>query len=252
MRRSGRISNFCAHWFGYLDVVGSVSSLTYGTPIVRSGVRCEMEQHVNCGHPSESLGKSNEIPCYLGYTEQCINIIAEIAHLIKEYCPGRLNDDRTVNESWTPSPQVLGRARHLIEIIEETKNVAYQPCLGSPHGHIINGAKVNLSYYEAALVQLYRRVLNRPTHSTEVQAAVTAIIDCIESSQDRSVAFMAMPLCTAAVEALDPRHRQMALSWMSHIEQMGFATAKRGRELCERVYKTGRNWEALWNGEYMG
>jgi len=112
----------------------------------------------------------------------------------------------------------------------------------------------NDAFHSAALVHLYRRVLNYPSEHPKVQRAVAAIIGDMHKVRHNGDAenCLLFPLFTAGCEAIKEVHRSYTLKRMQAVEKIGMTQVTAARRLMQRVWEEGVPWETLSDGEFIG
>ncbi|KAL2417550.1 hypothetical protein ABEF91_007072 [Exophiala dermatitidis] len=97
------------------------------------------------------------------------------------------------------------------------------------------------AYHYATQIHIYRRLLDRPSESTEVQASVHNILHCAEQmvkgEGGRPWITMVMPLFTAGCEAHSPESRAAASGYLQGLEQLiGAQNIHHARSVMEKSW----------------
>ncbi len=210
MRRNFRhdqVSSFLWSWAAYLDVIGSLSG----------GYTESSTAWIFAYEYDDILDGYDEIDCIMGFTTRCIYLLANIADLARKCDAERIRDDQSIRGDWRPSGDVVEQANKLEAGIYDSLGRPPVPC---KHIHSKGGLEKwdrvgltasNEAFHWAALVQLYRRVLGKPTHDDAVQDAVQKIISCFDHICPGGAAesCLLFPLFTAGCDARDEGQRAL-------------------------------------------
>jgi hypothetical protein len=87
-----------------------------------------------------------------------------------------------------------------------------------------------------------------------VQHAVRQIVEALQRVPQggNAEACLLFPMFTAGVEAEDQSIRDTVLGRIKGVEEFGMCQVGRARALMEEVWKTGKEWEGLVQGEFFG
>lgn len=243
LRHGDKVSYFLSRWFAYLDILGSLSGGNYDRPLTDNRRTCDQE---------EDFDNEDEIDCFLGFTGRCTAVLAEIANLAKD-CEQRAQYlEMTTRQQWKLPEEMKARAKPLEAYLKDIKPTTYRGCSRRKVKSETADAAVNEAFHHAGLIHLYRRVWNYPATSGPVQEAVQAIQRALSHVEHRSVSCMIFPVFTAGCEAQTIESRTAFLECLKTVEHMGMAAARRARTLMEKVWETGKPWQKLVAGEFVG
>ena len=112
----------------------------------------------------------------------------------------------------------------------------------------------NEAFHWAGLIYLNRRVLGLPSTSLCVQENVRKVIRSLRSVRRGSNAesCLLFPMFNAGCEAQSEEDRAVFMDRLKEVEGFGMANVGQARHLMETVWATGRPWETLVNGEFIG
>jgi len=211
---------FLARWFGYLDVLGSLSGPAHGAPLEPDAYWVDDVQE-----------PEGTIDCFFGCTRLCMRLLAQVARLVKDTEGIRLDSRRRVRQQWGPSFECQDRAHRLLESLRQSMSMHVETC---PHGEPetpVEDTTVDLGeimstnqlYHWAGIIHILRRVLNLPQESPQVLEAVGAVADHLRTIRRNSPAeaCLVFPIFSAAVEATDEAVRVMFNSRMADLEEFG-------------------------------
>ncbi|ERS97945.1 hypothetical protein HMPREF1624_06117 [Sporothrix schenckii ATCC 58251] len=245
----GQVCSFLWSWFAYIDVLGGLSGgPTDATPAWILDYKVYDPQD------------DDEIDCIMGFTTRCIYVLSQIAELVRRHEPDRLRITRKDANAWVPSTQIKMSVESLEVDVRDSMVQRPRPCA---HLHQSGDAvrwdrdemtATNEAYHWAALVQLQRRVLGKPTDHPDVQRPVQQIIDCIDRVSFGGTAenCLLFPLFTAGCECLDDGTRKNLLNRMLSVEGTGMMQVTRARALMQKAWGTGKPWETLLTTEFIG
>src|SRR2546423_2910732 len=275
--RKDPVTFFLTRWLAYLDVLGSLSCRRNEEPLFggnywrRSSTANPLSQS-----ELEMYGTDDEadfiIDCMLGFTTRCVSILARIATLARE-CDWKRIDPTTgkARPKWQPPPEILEEAHELRTDLEKAR-VHPQPKLSNhvstdpDKGGLYGGMGVhehdegtglewtNAAFHWAGLIHLLRRIHNRPRSAREVQDAVGKIVEALQRVPQggNAEACLLFPMFTAGVEAEDQTIKDTVLGRIKGVEDVGMCQVGRARALMEEVWRTGKEWEGLVQGEFFG
>lgn len=271
-RDHSQASDFLLRWFAYLDVVGSL----IGSPR-------DLPSSSNGGEgPDYDLDDDEvndfQIDCLLGFTSRCVSILSKIAHLARISDAERYDNDQNVRPDWQPDEKTAVRAEKLINDLESARtNTRIQPC---PHLHSAGEAAyqwdfqemqaTNEAYHYAGLVHVHRRILGKPSSHPDVQTAVREISGALYKVRKGSTAesCLLFPMFTAGCDSQDEKQRNAIMDRFRGVEEFGLSHVSsilsnfrtsvlifqvyNARTLMQRVWETGKPWETLVCGEFVG
>ncbi|KAF2480816.1 fungal-specific transcription factor domain-containing protein [Neohortaea acidophila] len=255
---------FLSRWFAYLDVLGSLSGGQQEEPLygayLEDGGGCWLVNR----DPTEEI---YQIDCFFGFSGRCISLLAQVAELAAQCDKERIDPmNKEVRPDWTPSQQVREEADALRTRILESATGKYHGCShanrDSSEAEETAGGKYDLEeiyatnelFHWAALIQLARRVLGLPASDPEVQENVKRSVNSLikvrrGSSAESNLLF---PMFSAGCEALTVEEREVFSSRLAEVEGWGLDHVGRARRLMELVWETGRGWETIVDGEFLG
>jgi len=275
IHRKDKVGYFLSTWFAYLDVLGSLSGSKADKPLASSywasSSSSSSSSSPGTDTPTQHLQDDFQIDCLLGFTSHCIAILARIAELAKECEPSRLDPlTGTVRTHWQPPPSVIDRAMLIRADLQRSRDCVYKACdhrSPSPQHHASSaGASgesawdsleiyaTNEAFHWAGLIHLYRRCLNLPSHSPEVQTCVREIVGALYKVRRGSTAeaCLLFPMFAAGCEMENERDRERLRARLRGVEGFGMMQVGRARRVLERVWGTGRAWEGLVGDEFFG
>lgn len=252
VQRKDRVAYFLSRWFAYLDVLGSLSGSKNDRPLGSS----------YWSEDAYSTDEDFQIDCLLGFTSRCIGILARIAELAKQCETKRIDDDGNVRSDWRPSQDVVEQAERIRRDLQEGRDHVYKGCNHRSADNSESEAgwdaleiyATNEAFHWAGLIHLCRRVLGKPTQDPEVQNAVREIVGALFKVRKGSTAeaCLLFPMFTAGCDAVDPGQRAKILERLKSVEGFGMTHVHKARTLMQRVWDTGKPWEALVSGEFFG
>jgi hypothetical protein len=270
------VSHFLLRWFAYIDVLGSLIDAPTEVPTDAATPQSPTLQR----YQSSWLGEYDfepvddyQIDCLFGFTGRCITLLALIAELARACDLERIDSNHEIRPDWQPSEDVKTRAEKLMNDVERARtSTRVQPC---PHLHSADEATyqwdtqemvaTNEAYHWAGLVHIHRRILGKPTLHPDVQHAVQEICGALYKVRKGSSAenCLLFPIFTAGCELGSPpegeqigegsqRLREMIMERFDGIEKFGMSQVHKARGLMLRVWETGKPWETLVSGEFVG
>lgn len=254
MDRHDRVAYFLSRWFAYLDVLGSLSGNKNDQPLGSFYWSSE----------NASADEDFQIDCLMGFTTRCIGSLARIAELAKQCEAQRIDDDGNIRSDWLPSAQVVEQATLIRRDLEEglSDRIVYKGCNHrSFDSSESEGAwdateiyATNEMFHWAGLIHLFRRVLGKPAQDPEVQHAVREIVGLLYKVRRGSTAeaCLLFPMFAAGCDASDEGQREKIMERLRCVEGFGMTQVHRARSLMQRVWDTGKPWEALVSGEFFG
>ena len=207
-----------------------------------------------------------QIDCFFGFSGRCIALLAQVAELAAQCDKQRIDViTNQVKAGWQPPVHVRQQAVDLQRRLNASATTVYRGCAhtdpNSPHVNEIKSEQdvdeifaTNEAYHWAGLIHLSRRVLGLPAASAEVQESVQKVIHCLERVRRGSTAesCLLFPMFTAGCETLTEADRQLFMYRLQAVEGWGMQHVKRARVLMQMVWDTGRPWETLISGEFLG
>ena len=272
--RKDRVTFFLTRWLAYLDVLGSLSGRK-NEEALYGGQFWRRSSTVPPLPPDEAsiYGTDDEadftIDCLLGMTTRCVSILAKIAVLAKE-CDWRRIDPASgkARPNWRPGPDMIIDADELKNDLENSRLHAstLSPLNAAANGYAIGDSTphehdsdpgleaANMAFHWAGLIHLLRRIYNLPRSDPQVQTAVREIVNSLQQVPmgGSAEACLLFPMFTAGVEAEDQKTRDTVLARVKGIEEVGMCQVSRARTLMEEVWRTGKEWEGMVEGEFFG
>jgi hypothetical protein len=216
-----------ARWFSYLDILGSLSGPKSPAPL-----------SFDIYWPQSEFAAEDEIDCLLGFTSRYIRILGNVATLVKECEPERLDEINRVRPNWIPTTDTEQKARSLLAALHDSRSRPVSPCMhrGPPSDDAeaddsLDNQEVlatNELYHWAGIIQVLRRTLNVPTDSDEVREAVSAVVEKLDMIRAGSSAeaCLLFPMFTAGCEARDAEQRRKIMARLKDVESFGM------RQVC--------------------
>jgi hypothetical protein len=229
---------FLARWYGYLDVMGSLSGPNSDPPL-----------DFDVYWVADPAGTSDQdtIDCFLGCTRRCMRLLSEVAKLVKECQPTRLDARSRLLPRWSPPAGLERRARLLLDQLHISRQRTVSTCphdvggeasaggngvgagVGAGSFQASTAAKIeeirstNLLYHWAGIIQLHRRVLNTAQDSDRVKEAVSVVLDHLETIRAGSPAeaCLLFPIFAAGCETMDPSEQERFRRKIGDIEGFG-------------------------------
>ncbi|KAK3063904.1 hypothetical protein LTS18_011815 [Coniosporium uncinatum] len=253
IHRKDKVSYFLSTWFAYLDVLGSLSGSKADKPLAPSYWATQ---------DTERLEDGFQIDCLLGFTSHCIGILARIAELAKRCQPERLDLEGNVRAEWRPSQEVVDAAQLIRKDLQNSREHVYKSCDHGPASGNENESAwdsleiyaTNEAFHWAGLIHLYRRCLNLPSSSPEVQTCVRGIVGMLYKVRRGSTAeaCLLFPMFAAGCEMENQRDREKLRGRLKDVEEFGMSQNRKARGLMERVWETGKAWEGMVRDEFFG
>ncbi|KAH8815418.1 fungal-specific transcription factor domain-containing protein [Xylogone sp. PMI_703] len=245
-----KVSSFLWSWFAYLDVLACLSGDRSRSSLSAWVLDYEID-HEN----------DYSIDCILGFTSRCINILAKIAELCRMCDIERIKQDHEIDPDWKPSEETITRAEKLEADLNASRLHPARPCPhmqstgeAAYHWDSLEMAATNEAFHWAGLVHLHRRVLGKPSTHNDVQTAVREIFGALYKVRKGSSAEAGLlfPMFTAGCDTLDEKQRSDILDRLKGVETLGMTQVHAARTLMEKVFETGKPWETLVAGEFVG
>ncbi|KAF2810124.1 uncharacterized protein BDZ99DRAFT_442636 [Mytilinidion resinicola] len=252
VQRSDQVASFLGRWFAYLDVLGSLSGGKNDLPLDSS----------YWSDDDYDTDEDYQIDCLLGFTSRCIGILARIAELAKQCEKIRFDEDGNVREGWKPAPDILAKADKIRNDLAEGRDHVYKGCNHRSADNSESEAgwdaleiyATNEAFHWAGLIHLCRRVLGKPATDPVVQNAIREIVGNLYKVRRGSTAeaCLLFPMFTAGCDAIDATQRSKIMERLKSVEGFGMTQIHKARELMQKVWDTGKPWETLVYGEFLG
>ncbi|KAL9609299.1 MAG: hypothetical protein Q9167_005917 [Letrouitia subvulpina] len=263
VHRKDKVSYFLSRWFAYLDVLGSLSGSKNEQPLFSGSY------WINDDSDDEF-----QIDCLLGFTSQCVGILAKIAELASQCDRERIDaETREIREDWTPGEEIVQQAEQLKQNLQNARMHRFKGCphrpstpiKSTPDRHIgddnnnpgwdlLEMVATNEAFHWAGLVHLNRRILGKKSEDIEVQIAVREIVSALFKVRKGGTAetCLLFPMFTAGCDAKEPGQREVIMERVKWVEGCGMTQVHKARRLIEKVWETGKPWETLVAGEFFG
>ncbi|THX79129.1 hypothetical protein D6D05_05076 [Aureobasidium pullulans] len=253
--------NFLARWFAYLDVIGSLSGFRNEAPLDD----CYMSFDHDDDHSDDAYGFT--IDCFFGFTNCCISLLARVARLARQCGAQRIDEDGNIDIHWQPGSEILEQAESLKEELSHSRHHIQRGCRHSNTGteedqthsertrlELQEMVSVNESFHLAGLIHLHRRVFCLPSSSPVIQENVKLVLKALSGVRRGGTAESSLlfPMFSAGCEATDPADREAILERLKLVEGLGMTYVRNARNLMEKSWETGKSWEGLVKGEFLG
>ncbi|MCJ1474671.1 hypothetical protein MMC13_003331 [Lambiella insularis] len=247
-----RVAYFLHRWFTYLDVLGSLSGAK-NTPLLSIDAWTDANDLL--------MEHNMQIDCLFGFTSRCVAILARIADLARRCDRVRIDVSGNVRGDWRPAESIIVAAESLKTQLRATRNLSHTGC---PHREAISDTEkgwdavemvaTNDAFHWAGLIHLNRRVLGKTSDDVEVQASVREIVGSLYKVRKGGTAeaCLLFPMFTAGCDAKENSQRNIILERMKSVEATGMTQIRKARKIMEMVWATGKPWESLVHGEFLG
>lgn len=268
--RKDPVTFFLSRWLAYLDVLGSLSGRRNEEPLFggnywrRSSTAAPLPPNQLSMYAKDDEA-DYKIDCLLGFTTRCVSILARIAVLARECDWQRIDPDTgKARQYWQPSREIREEADELSEDLEVARVHPQTQCSHSltdldgngihSHDEDTGLDATNAAFHWAGQIHLLRRIKNVPKSEPRVQQAVHEIVRALDKVPQggSAEACLLFPMFTAGVEAEEQSVRDTVLGRIKGIEEVGMCQVARARALMEKVWRTGKEWEGLAQGEFFG
>ncbi|SPO00835.1 related to acriflavine sensitivity control protein ACR-2 [Cephalotrichum gorgonifer] len=242
-----QVYSFLWSWFAYLDVLGSLSG----------GPR-RSESHLSL--PMGGDDDPDEIDCIMGFTTRCLHLLSQTADLARSSDLLRIEaHSNRVDPHWRPTPATARSAKSLEAALRDSLSRHSQPCTHIPPAPPPSGrnsvemAATNEAFHWAAIIQLHRRALGKPSSHADVQGPVRRIMACLARIRSGTAEMgMLFPMFTAGCEVESSEARDEILERFRNVERNGMTQIRRARELMEKVWNENKPWETMIKNEFIG
>ncbi|KAI5293679.1 hypothetical protein KEM52_005320 [Ascosphaera acerosa] len=299
-RPPNQVSKFLNSWFGYIDILGSISCEDIAPPV--PGVYGPSASRGDDGGRGDLRGSSDEewvIECYSGFTPRTGALMFRLAELIgrcrrrrdrlravsPSSTPGTTLSQRDVFDEFVPPPDIHIEAEALLQdMIDDRRNLhkrrtahdeeqdgdekgltEHLETSGSARSVSLNPSRtagaaaratraIDDAYQLACILQLYRRVLGRPSLDPRVRATIDELmrtLDTVGRGGSAEVCLL-LPIFTVGCETTDLMQRQTIIERVRGFEQLGLKQIREARKLMQRTWEAGCSWTLLANGEFLG
>ncbi|KAG9242974.1 fungal-specific transcription factor domain-containing protein [Calycina marina] len=244
-----KVSSFLWSWFAYLDVLGSFS-----------GGKVNSSSSWILNYESNTQNEVS-IDCILGFTSHCVHILATIAELSRICDGSRIGPDYTIRAEWKPTDEIAAQASTLEADLAASRLYPTRPCThmqsngeAAYQWDSLEMVATNEAFHWAGLVHLHRRIYGKPSNHPDVQEAVREIFGALYKVRRGSSAeaCLLFPMFTAGCDTKDEKQRADILERIKDVERFGMTQVRRARKLMERTWETGRPWETLVVGDFLG
>lgn len=215
-RPENKEAYFLAHWFGYLDIVGSLSCRRSGAPLLQT-------TYWSNSLDGDSDDENYRVDCFAGFTPRTGAHLARLGHLTYRCDSERFNELDEFQPHWQPSPDIAAAAQSLLDDMEHSR--LHGHAMGTHHSELENDEMIAIdqAFHWSAVLHIHRRVLAKSQCSAEIQEAVDHLCNAIArirpgSSTECSVLF---PLFTAGCEVRDQEQRLEIMTRVMNFEAEG-------------------------------
>jgi hypothetical protein len=254
--RGDKASSFLWSWFAYLDVLGSLSGGK-----ANSSFSAWISASSSSAMDPEIDEEDYRIDCIMGFTSRCVRILAKIAELSRICDSERLGPDHTVRSEWQPSEDTIAQAERLERELAASREHPAKPCThmqsdgeAAFQWDSLEMDATNEAFHWAGLVHLHRRILGKQSTHPDVKNAVREIFGalCKVRRGSSAEACLLFPMFTAGCDAEGEKQRTDILGRIKDVERFGMTQVHKARTLMEGVWETGKPWETLVAGEFVG
>ncbi|TKA25897.1 hypothetical protein B0A50_05652 [Salinomyces thailandicus] len=255
---------FLSRWFAYLDVLGSLSGSKQEQPL--NGAY--LEDGGGLWLVNRSDEEIYQIDCFFGFSGRCIALLAQVAELAASCDKQRIDPiTDSVKEGWRAEEPVRAQAIELKRRLEASATTVFRGCMHTApvdDEHQSKESKVdqeveeiyatNEAYHWAGLINLSRRVLGLPSTHPDVQHNVRRVLRSLEKIREGSTAegCLLFPMFSAGCEAQTVEDRRLFMERLKAVEGWGMQHVGRASALMQSVWDTGRPWETMVDGEFLG
>lgn len=223
-RPENKEAYFLAHWFGYLDIVGSLSCRRSGAPLLQTTYwSATTSNSLDKTEDNSSDDENYRVDCFAGFTPRTGAYLARLGHLTYRCDSERFNEVDEFLPHWTPSQDIVEAAQSLLDDMQHSRLRGH--AMGTHHSELENDEiiAIDQAFHWSAILHIHRRVLAKEGCSTEIQEAVDHLCNAIArirpgSSTECSVLF---PLFTAGCEVWDPEQRLEIMTRVMNFEAEG-------------------------------
>lgn len=211
-----------------------------------------------CLDLKEDWMNCHQIQLFNGFSTSLLPIFTDICRLAFDTHSSRGPADPEAASSGLGSENHCSRTDRYAGIIRAVKeSLASQAehlnaVAGISHEERLDYQLLNESFHHVALIHVHRRLLRKPSASSEVQFSVKSIAACVSNlsvhTNPRPVAAALQPIFTAACEACDETDRTTFMSFLTLL-QTNFAvgTVPRAKEFLKYFW----NFKQV-NGDFEG
>lgn len=244
-----RIGIFLSRWFGYLDILGSLSCRHAGSPLVE--LTYPSLVNASCGGPE---GDEYHIDCLTGYTARTGLFLVRLSALTHCCVNERFDKNGNFVSNWSPSPDIVIEAESLLREVESIRGLARARGLHYHEGESQDMIAIEEAFLSSGLLHLYRRVLDFPPDAHAVRNTHERLLLALRKIRKGSSAEVCalFPLFTAGCESQNPLHRDEIMERIEFLERTGMKQNQNARKLMQRCWEEDLPWIALARGEFLG
>jgi hypothetical protein len=221
--RSDKVSRFLRLWVAYLEVVGAMSG--------------KMERKIPFDeliYDHDLQSQETPVDCLLGFTTQCIFVLAQIADLCAGCDRERVREGEPL-VTWRAKPEITRAALQLSDDLRVTKATGVRACSYQSRFDSVLARKevtemisVNDSFMWAGQIHLFRRALGKQPDDPEVQNAVKEIVGLLSRMEPGGSAenCMVFPIFTAGCSVVEQAHYDVLHSRMMLAERHGLTQVR--------------------------
>jgi hypothetical protein len=213
-----KVAFFLARWFGYLDILGSLSCRRGGPPL--------FDDSYWSPTPSGCIPSQDDdyrVDCFTGFTPRTGIHLARLGHLTHRCDNERFDEVGNFLSDWAPSEDVVRAAEGLLHDLRQSRQRGHVS--GTHHTEHENRQMIaiDLAFHWSAVLHVHRRVLGEPAFAPAVREAVDELCSALleirpGSSTEVSVLF---PLFTAGCEIQDAQRRLGVMTRVINFEAEG-------------------------------
>lgn len=249
-----QVGHFLSNWFGYIDILGSISCEEIAPPV--PGVYYPPDMTLSPLHDDEDW----EIECYSGFTPRTGAAMFRLAALISQSKNDRLkaSPDREAKSDSDPRTHTLCQAEQLLRDMMDDRLNIHKRHTSHDNEDLDASASVpraiDDAYQLACIIQLYRRVLGKSQLDPSVRKAIDELmmtLDTVERGGSAEVCLL-FPIFTVGCETTDLMHRQTIIDRVKSFEHLGLKQIREARKLMQRAWEANCSWTMLANGEFLG
>ncbi|KAI5306269.1 hypothetical protein KEM56_001619 [Ascosphaera pollenicola] len=213
-----QVGHFLSNWFGYIDILGSISCEDIAPPV--PGVYYPPDMTLSPLHDDD---EDWEIECYSGFTPRTGATMFRLAELIGQSKDNGVKTSPNVEtkEKSGPSGHIAAQAEQLLQDMLDDRLNVHKRHTSHDNEDLDASASVpraiDDAYQLACIIHLYRRVFGK----LQLDPAVCKAIDELMSTLDAGVSYATARITIPAIESLPsaPTAHQALTTLKSHVRQ---------------------------------